>query len=115
MANKGWGGKRPGAGRKPTGRKRVNLFVTPEEEAILKKQLATIRNKEEIKMTNVINKNGHELDFNAAVDYMDDEIREALHSDMAPCGEQEFLSAYEKAHEAKFNEDWFLSSSNPSW
>ena len=63
--------------------------------------LLSAKLKEEIKMTKVINKNGHELDFNAAVDYMDDEIREALHSDMAPCGEQEFLSAYEKSPRSK--------------
>ena len=50
--NSNWGGKRPGSGRKPTGRKRINLFVTPEEEAILRKQLEVIRNKEEKKMTN---------------------------------------------------------------
>lgn len=66
-------------------------------------------------MTTIINKNGRELDFDAAVQYMDDEIRETLHSKMASCGEQEFLSAYEKAHEVKFSEDWFLSSSNPQW
>jgi len=67
------------------------------------------------KQVYVINKNGKKLDFNAAVEYMDDDIREALHSEMAPCTEQEFFTTYEKAHESQHKEDWFLSSSNPQW
>ena len=63
----------------------------------------------------VINKNGKELGFNAAVQFMDDGIREKLHSEMAPCSEQEFFTAYEEAHKKKFNEDWFLSEPNPVW
>ena len=66
-------------------------------------------------MTKVLNKSGYELDFDASVDYMDDEIRERLHSEMASCGEQEFFTAYEKAHEEKYGEEWVLSSANPVW
>lgn len=66
-------------------------------------------------MKRVVNKNGYEMDFDAAVDYMDDDIRVELHTELAPCSEQEFLTAYEKAHEEKFGEEWFLSSSNPTW
>jgi hypothetical protein len=68
-----------------------------------------------MKNINITNKAGKELNFDATLDYMDDEIREQLHSDLAPCGEQEFFTAYEKAHEEKFGEEFFLSSGNPQW
>ena len=63
----------------------------------------------------VVNKNGYELDFEAAVNMMDDEIREDLNRSIAPCTEQEFFDAYEKAHEEKFGEEWELSKYNPTW
>lgn len=40
--------------------------------------------------------------YQAAVELMDDEIREQLHSDLAPCSDLEFLEAYMKAHEEKY-------------
>ena len=63
----------------------------------------------------VKNANGYELDYEAAVQQMDDEIRENLHSKMSPCDEQEFFTAYEKAHIEKYGEEWELSKSNPCW
>ena len=42
---------------------------------------------------NVINKNGTEINYEAAVALMDDEIREQLHNELAPCEDQEFFSA----------------------
>lgn len=63
----------------------------------------------------VINKNGFELDFESAVNYMDDELREKLHNELAPCEEQEFFSVYEIEHEKKYGEEWELSKSNPIW
>ena len=33
-------------------------------------------------------------DMKIIADYMDDEIREALHSKLAPCAPEEFLEAY---------------------
>ena len=48
--------------------------------------------------------NNHEVDFDAAVNMMEDEIRKALHNELAPCTEQEFMDAYVEAHEAKYNE-----------
>ncbi len=64
-------------------------------------------------MITIINKNGSEIDFEAAVSLMDSEIRENI------CGtvdtEQEFFAAYEKAHEAKYGEEWELSKANPIW
>ena len=66
-------------------------------------------------MKNVTNRNDYTLDFDAAVAYMDDEIREQLHDEIAPCTEQEFFAAYEIAHEEKYGEEWELSKANPCW
>lgn len=63
----------------------------------------------------VINKNGKQINYDAAVQLMDDEIREELHAELAPCTEQEFFSAYEAAHAEKFGEEWELSKENPCW
>ena len=50
--------------------------------------------------------NGNEVSYEAAVMLMDDGIREDLAAEMAPCTEQEFFTAYEKAHEEKFGEEF---------
>lgn len=63
----------------------------------------------------VKNRNGANINFAAAVVLMDDDIREALHLKLAPCTEQEFFAAYEKAHEKKYGEEWELSKANPTW
>ena len=54
----------------------------------------------------VINQNGAEIDFEVAVSLMDDEIREDLNRELAPCSEQEFFSAYEKDHAEKYGEEF---------
>ena len=47
--------------------------------------------------------NGFEVDFDACVNLMDDDIREELHMEMAgECTEQEFLDAYCERHLAKY-------------
>lgn len=56
-------------------------------------------------MTKVIFE-GHEVDFDACVNMMDDEIREELHAEMAPCTDQEFLDAYVERHAEKYGEDF---------
>lgn len=57
--------------------------------------------------------NGTEIDFEAAIVMMDDEIRESI------CGtvdtEQEFFTEYEKAHAEKYGEEWELSKENPCY
>lgn len=53
------------------------------------------------------------IDFFTAVEYMDDEIRVKLEWEMVGATEQEFFTAYEYAHEAKFGELWELSKANP--
>ena len=62
---------------------------------------------------NVINVNGTEINYEAAVELMDDELRESI------CGtvdsEQEFFTAYENAHAEKYGEEWELSKENPCY
>ena len=57
-------------------------------------------------MENMVNVNGTEVSMDAAVMLMDDEIREAIHSDIAPCTEQEFVDEYCKRHFEKYGEDF---------
>ncbi len=63
----------------------------------------------------VINMNGTEINYEAAVELMDDEICESLNFEIAPCTEQEFFTAYEKAHAEKYCEEWELSKENPCY
>jgi len=44
--------------------------------------------------------------YNAAVNMMDDGIREELHRELAPCSDLEFMEAYMRAHEEKFGEEF---------
>lgn len=67
------------------------------------------------KMRNVTNEYGVEINFDVAVSLMDDEIREDVHSDLAPCTEQEFFDAYCKKHEAKYGEEFELAKRNPCY
>lgn len=53
---------------------------------------------------------GTEFDFDVTVNYMDDEIRERIHNELAPCTEQEFFDAYCKA-----DEDWVFNEKNPEY
>lgn len=57
-------------------------------------------------MTKVIDNTGCEIDYDAAVNLMDDEIRERLHIEIAPCSDQEFFDAYAEEHEREFGEAW---------
>ena len=63
----------------------------------------------------VINMNGTEINYEAAVELMDDEICESLNFELAPCTEQEFFTAYEKAHAEKYGKEWELSKDNPCY
>ena len=59
-------------------------------------------------MENIVNVNGNEVSMDAAVMLMDDEIREAIHSDIASCTEQEFVDEYCKRHFEKYGEDFIV-------
>lgn len=66
--------------------------------------------------TNIVtNQYDTEIDFDAAVKLMDDEICAYLNERLAPCSNQEFFSAYEIEHAKKFGQDWELSKENPVW
>ena len=65
-------------------------------------------------MAKVVNSNGREIDFKAALSLMDDEIREQLAAEGYET-EQDFFTAYEQAHETKYGAPWELSKSNPVW
>lgn len=44
--------------------------------------------------------------FDAAVELMDDELREQVHADLAPCTDEEFLREYERRHLEKYGEEF---------
>ena len=52
--------------------------------------------------------NNELVDFEACVMLMDDDLREEIHEDMAPCGEQEFLDEYVRRHSEKFGEEFTI-------
>ena len=86
-------------------------------QAKIKKITRALTPRKELKMkySKVINEYGKEIDFDAAVNLMDDDIREQLHDELAPCTPQVFFDAYVSAHEKKFGEDWVLDNPNPVW
>ena len=55
------------------------------------------------------------LSFQAAVLLMDDDIREELHEEMAPCSEQEFFDAYCARHLAKYDQVFGPDEEPPTW
>ena len=61
----------------------------------------------------VINEYGVEFERDVAVSYMDDELREYIHNEIAPCSDQEFFDKYAELHNEKFNEVWELDKKNP--
>lgn len=60
----------------------------------------------------VLNMNNAEIDFDASVNLMDDDLREQLAAEGFET-EQAFFTAYEQAHLAKYSEEWELSKANP--
>lgn len=63
----------------------------------------------------VINSFGVEINYETAVALMDDDLREKLHAEIAPCTNQEFFDSYCKAHEEKFSESFALDDPNPTY
>ena len=54
-----------------------------------------------------------EVDYDAAVAMMDNDIREYLHRKMAPCTNQAFFDAYCAEHKKTFGEDFEFAKENP--
>ena len=63
----------------------------------------------------VVNEYGVNIDYDLAVSFMDDDLREQIHVTLAPCTDQEFFNEYVKRHEQKFNEVWELAKENPCY
>lgn len=42
--------------------------------------------------------------FDACVSLMDDDLRDQVHNDLAPCTQLEFLERYSELHFAKYND-----------
>ena len=63
----------------------------------------------------VINPYGLEIDWDAAGALMDDDIREQVHAELAPCTPQAFFDRYRKRHEERYGEPWELAKPNPCY
>lgn len=63
----------------------------------------------------VINPYGLEIDWDAAGALMDDDIREAVHAELAPCTPQAFFDRYCQLHAERYGEPWELAKPNPCY
>lgn len=63
----------------------------------------------------VVNEYGVNIDYDLAVSMMDDDLREEIHGEFAPCTDQQFFDEYVKRHAKKFNEVWELAKENPCY
>lgn len=61
----------------------------------------------------VVNQYGNEIDYDAAVQCMEDDLREELHRELAPCTDQEFFDAYADRYFAIHNTEWYPNTFNP--
>ena len=52
-------------------------------------------------------------EWDAIVSLMDDEIREEVHADLAPCTKQQFFNEYGERHYAKYDEPFEYEKLNP--
>lgn len=62
----------------------------------------------------VLNEYGVMIDFDVAVELMDDELRDKLAMEAFET-EQEFFDAYAEAHYEKFGEEWELAKPHPQY
>lgn len=63
----------------------------------------------------VANKHGEELSFELVTQYMDNEIREYLHGELAPCQPQFFYIMYCKMHKSVKGEEFLTEKENIVW
>lgn len=63
----------------------------------------------------IVNPHGVELEIEAALGMMDDNLREELHMLLSPCSEALFYAAYAAAHRNLFGEEWELAKQGPVW
>ncbi len=58
------------------------------------------------KRNNEVTVNGRQYDMRAVINLMDDELREEIHMDLAPCTDQMFVDEYCRRHLAKYGEEF---------
>lgn len=73
--------------------------------------------EKETNMTNtIVNEYGYEMDYDAAVNMMDDDLRKAIYNWITePITPQQFFDTYRKEHYKKFGEVFELAKPNPVW
>lgn len=54
----------------------------------------------------VRNADGRKINYDAAVNLMDDDLREEIHAEIAPCSNQKFFDTYVERHREKFGESF---------
>lgn len=59
-------------------------------------------------MNTIYNPEGQAVNFDFAVMMMDDELREEIHAEFAPCSDQKFFDEYCMAHLVKYGEEFTL-------
>lgn len=60
-------------------------------------------------VSGMVEVNGEMVSFETALSLMDEQIREDLHQELAPCTDQEFVDAYIERHLEKFGEEFTVS------
>lgn len=74
------------------------------------------RLNESKKVEYVENQYGDEYPFDdVMLGLMDDEIRERVHAELAPCPAQEFFDRYCELHRREFGEDFVFQTRNPQY
>ena len=68
-----------------------------------------------MKESKVRTSGGKLIDLDAAVMLMDDDLRDEVHADIAPCTDQKFFDEYCKRHEEKFGEEFEPNKENGQW
>ena len=64
-------------------------------------------------MATVVNKYGITIDYDTAVNMMDDDIREKVHELFAPCSDQMFFNVYCALFFKKYHEEFEPDKANP--
>jgi len=62
-----------------------------------------------LKIDQVVTVRGQPVDFDAAVNLMDDDLREAIHDAFIEGTDQDFIDMYAAGHAAKFGEEFQAS------
>lgn len=81
----------------------------------MKKDVKGDENMKNFENITIKNKYGQELNFDVVTNYMDNDIREYLHTELAPCSPQYFYNIYCKMHKQIHGEEFFTEGENIIW